>query len=143
VLAGCDEIQQASGGSVHGSAVPPPSGQQTPAAHLRSKITLIERDPCFSDEPRADVTRCAGRYSAQVGGVAQAAVREASGTSEPGKVRHAARALQQASGTLQSCNATTSRCASELAAVDARLSALESALAGHATSRSSAPPSHG
>jgi hypothetical protein len=133
-------VQSASGGSVHGSAVPLPSGQQTPAEHLHSKITLIEHDPCFSSASRADVTRCAGRYIAQVGGVADEALKQAASTDHAGDVRQAARALQKASGTFQSCHGSAKQCARELSAVDGRLRALDSALVPGSPS---APPSHG
>jgi hypothetical protein len=139
-LAGCTGVQSVSGGSVHGSAVPLPSGQQTPAEHLHSKITLIEHDPCFSSESRAEVTRCADRYIAQVGGVADQARKQAAGTAHAGDVEQAARALQKASGRFQSCHGTANQCAGELSTVNGRLRALDSALAPGSTS---APPSHG
>lgn len=142
-LAGCGDGQSASGGSVHGSAVPLPSGQQTPAAHLHSKISLIEHDPCFSRVSRADVTRCAGRYIAQVGGIADEALRQAPNSPDPGAVRNAARALQKTSGEFQSCHGGAKRCARELSAVQHRLSGLDSVLLQQARSGSSTPPSHG
>jgi hypothetical protein len=136
-------MQAVSGGSVKGSAVPLAPGRESPAAHLHSKITLIERDPCFTGGPDGDASHCTGRYIGEVGGVAQEALNQTAHAPQAADARHAARALQKASGAFQTCGRTGTRCARKLATVNDRLRALGSALTGPAQHTSSTPPSHG
>jgi hypothetical protein len=142
-LAGCADMQAVSGGSVKGSAVPLAPGHESPAAHLHSKITLIERDPCFTGGPGADAGHCTGRYIGEVGGVAQEALNETAHAPQATDVQQASRALQKASGAFQTCDRTGTQCASKLATVNDRLRALGLALDGPAQPSGSTPPSHG